>query len=627
MKDNQHSDFININEHVDFIEMLDRYGSTSLAYKVRMDGRLCFMKKLRPELQFDKKYRNLFLKEFSIGKQIHSPYIVEYVDLKEDATGMYILMEYVSGSTLAEKIEHDPEFFFRKDATTKMLQQLCWALKVLHSQNIAHLDVTPNNIIISQTSGDVKLLDLGFCLSNYDDTTPGSTSKYGAPETLAGNIKEIDARADIYSIGRILQYIEEKCGRKINSHLRRIMKRCLQPQKEKRYYDINELLEDINAGNKKRHFLIAMAAALLFLLLFLINVFDKDAIADYIAWERGEIGDKFMESGIYYQIKDHDARTVEVTYKGNFPSEYDSEYGDGTIRLPAEVTHRGRTFRVTSIGSEVFDNCETRSILIPEGMEVINDEAFSVCRLTGSVHIPASVMYIGAMTYHGNTYIDSISVAAANPIYDSRNGCNAIIETASNTLIVACSNTTIPSDVEAIGNNAFWLYQQPTVVIPNKVRSIGQDAFCQSALTEIYLPSSVTRIDKNAFLSCQKLQKIVFSENLVEIGPWAFLQCGFQEVVIPHSVTTISEAAFKSNPNLHTVVLGRNISKFEAYAFADCNRLTKVISHIPADSLNPTGIDCFKNISKNSVLYVPKGAKAKYTTTYGWNQFRRIVEM
>ena len=88
-------------KNVDDIEMLERCGTTSLAYKIRIDGRLFFIKKLRPELYHEKHYRDLFYKEFNTGKGIKSPFVVEYIDIKDNADGLHILMEYVGGSTLS----------------------------------------------------------------------------------------------------------------------------------------------------------------------------------------------------------------------------------------------------------------------------------------------------------------------------------------------------------------------------------------------------------------------------------------------------------------------------------------------------------------------------------------------
>ena len=104
MGNNDSSDFIYTQTSIDDIEMLDRSGATSLACKARINGRVYFMKKLRPELRGDKLCHEVFAKEFNTGKGIKSPYVAKYIDMKDDGDGLYIIMEYVSGKTLKEKI-------------------------------------------------------------------------------------------------------------------------------------------------------------------------------------------------------------------------------------------------------------------------------------------------------------------------------------------------------------------------------------------------------------------------------------------------------------------------------------------------------------------------------------------
>ena len=108
---------------------------------------------------------------------------------------------------------------------------------------------------------------------------------------------------------------------------------------------------------------------------------------------------------------------------------------------------------------------------------------------------------IGKNAFKGCSGLNSISVENGNTNYDSRNNCNAIIETASNTLIAGCKNTTIPNSVTSIGSYAFYGCSGLTsVTIPNSVTSIGTEAFhgC-SGLTSITIPNSVTSIGYDAF--------------------------------------------------------------------------------------------------------------------------------
>lgn len=631
MDNSASSDFIYIDKVSD-IELLNDSGSTSIAYKVCFEGRLYFMKQLRPELQQEKRYRDAFIKEFYTGRSIESPYVVKYIDLREDTHGLYILMEYVNGCTLNEKVTKEPEYFSGSENIRKFLLQLCEALKALHRENVVHLDITPSNIIIQQINNKLKLVDLGFCLSDYNDNTAGSTVKFGAPEITLGDIKEIDARTDIYAIGAILHYIEYKGIKdtKLPAFAKEIKKRCLQAQKEKRYQSVDEIINYLQNNNIKRIlaiaakiiFAVAATAAIVFSAIELYR-----AVDNYIAWETGKIAYKFEEDGIYYQITDFAARTVEVTYKGNYHDEYMCEYDDGTIVIPPKVTHRGRTFRVTAIGMYAFDNPETTSVILPEGLETIKESAFGTCRITGTIHIPKTVKEIDGWNYIGHTFIEGFVVDEDNPVYDSRNGCNAIIETATNTIVATCKNTVIPPDVTAIGSYAYAMWIEERFVIPDNITVIGDGAFYSCKFSTIEIPEGVTEIGPWSFFYCSNMRNVKLPERLTSIGEKAFANSGLQEAVIPDNVKFIGKEAFTHSQSLQTVTIGSGVREIAAYAFKDCNKLQKVLSRIPADKLTATGSGSFENIGPDCVLYVPRGAKSTYENTLGWNNFAKIVEM
>ena len=166
-----------------------------------------------------------------------------------------------------------------------------------------------------------------------------------------------------------------------------------------------------------------------------------------------------------------------------------------------------------------------KNSVIPDDVTSIGDFAFSGCTGLTSIEIPASVTSIGNQAFIGCSGLESISVAGGNTVYDSRNGCNAIIETASNTLIQGCKNTVIPDGVTSIGGDAFLGCGSLTsITIPNSVTSIGLNAFREcTSLTSIEIPASVTSIGNAAFDGCWSLTSvIIYAPSLTYYGDYAF---------------------------------------------------------------------------------------------------------
>ena len=178
-------------------------------------------------------------------------------------------------------------------------------------------------------------------------------------------------------------------------------------------------------------------------------------------------------------------------------------WGLTSIEIPASVT---------SIGYAAFITCiYLTSINIPASVTTIGDWAFANCTGLTSINIPASVTSIGYSTFLNCISLESISVAAGNTIYDSRINCNALIETASNTLMLGCKNTVIPNTVTSIGDNAFdGCEELKEITIPASVTSIGNYAFqeCTSLTTVFMEPTTPPTLGNYVFNACDELDAI-----------------------------------------------------------------------------------------------------------------------
>ena len=255
--------------------------------------------------------------------------------------------------------------------------------------------------------------------------------------------------------------------------------------------------------------------------------------------------------GDFYYRATKDGTSVELLPKSRiFGKNYDlSKYTTkdySPIRIPEYVSYKGIKYWVTRIADHAFDFCHIdREISIPETVKSIGGMAFWGNRIMG-VHTSNHVEKIGYSCFGSNyrlstviigknvheirpnafgyTQLDELSVHPENITYDSRDNCNAIIESYANKLIKGSSATSIPQSVTSIGSNAF-IYKD--------------------TLSEIIIPDGVTRIEDDAFLGCDRLHSIS----------------------IPNSVHTIGNSAFYGCDSLTTISIGNNVTKMGYYPF------------------------------------------------------------
>ena len=183
------------------------------------------------------------------------------------------------------------------------------------------------------------------------------------------------------------------------------------------------------------------------------------------------------------------------------------------------------------IGNDSFMGCSgLTSISIPDSVTHIGVFAFAFCsNLTSTIVIPKTVIKIGEGLFHYCTGLPGVIVDSDNPNYDSRNDCNAIIETSSNRLVAGCKSTVIPNSVTALGYAAFsGCTGLMNIDIPNSVTHIGDYAFSLcSSLTSIAIPSSVTHIGLAAFYNCSGLDDVysyIADPSAISMGNDVFYQ-------------------------------------------------------------------------------------------------------
>lgn len=164
-------------------------------------------------------------------------------------------------------------------------------------------------------------------------------------------------------------------------------------------------------------------------------------------------------------------------------------------------------------------------------------------------------------------------------MYDSREDCNAIIDSKTNTLITGCMSTIIPNNTTSIGSDAFYHISKLTSInIPGSVTSIGATAFRGTRITSIEIPDNVTSIGFGAFWDCERLTSVKLPNNLSAIESYLFDFCtNLTSIVIPNSVTSIGEKSFAYCRNLNSIEIPEKVTSIGHSAFYECNNLTSVI--------------------------------------------------
>ena len=298
---------------------------------------------------------------------------------------------------------------------------------------------------------------------------------------------------------------------------------------------------------------------------------------------------------------------------------------------------------VTSIDENAFYGCRSlTNIVISNSVTSIGENAFNGCDVLTSVAIGSGVTSIGdnAFGYCGS--LTNITIDSNNNTYDSRDNCNAIIETSTNTLLRGCQNTVFPNSVTSIGNGAFnGCSNLTSIAIPNSVTSIGEGAFwgC-SNLTSITIPNSVTSIGRSAFYYCTSLTSIgsvgsgasvEIPSGVTSISESLFDSCSnLTSIDIPNSVTSIGDSAFNYCRGLTSCTIGSGVTSIGSSAFYYCSSLTSITCNaMVAPTIFRT---TFQQIKRDGTLTVPSGSSGYntwmqysnyYLGVYGWHKVEK----
>lgn len=198
------------------------------------------------------------------------------------------------------------------------------------------------------------------------------------------------------------------------------------------------------------------------------------------------------------------------------------------LTIPGYVEHNGCKYQVRKVDDEAFSHCDyIEDIIIEEGVEEIGEAAFSHCFGLKSLSLPSTVNHIDLSSFTMCANLEVITVAKENKFFDSRENCNAIINSKDNELFLGCKTTVIPNSVTSIGEIAFsGCVYLTNIIIPEGVEKIGACAFfdCVS-LKRIDFPSTLTSLGKGTFSGCSALKSIDIPENVNKIEGHLFNGC------------------------------------------------------------------------------------------------------
>ena len=350
---------------------------------------------------------------------------------------------------------------------------------------------------------------------------------------------------------------------------------------------------------------------------------------------------------VYYNLSDSTAEVTAVPNSGTYK---------GDIVIPESFTYDGVTYTVTgiadnafsgcksltsvsipasvtTIGKNAFSGCERLSaITLPANLTTIGEKAFFDCKAIPAIAIPASVTSIGSNAFADCASLASISVASGNTTYSSPSNCNAIVQNATNLLILGCKNTVIPASVTSIGSGAFAGSSELTAItIPSNVTKIAKDAFTDcTGLTAVTLESATlvsapktTETSMKSFFGTQ-VETYTIANGITSIGAYVFYGCKSATAInIPSSVTSFGNNAFSGCKSLTAITIPNGITSIPDYTFYGCNSLTSI--NIPT-TVTEIGRDAFNLCRSLTSVTIPTGVtKIKDFTFYGCNDLTSVT--
>ena len=235
-------------------------------------------------------------------------------------------MEYVEGETLSQRLASNPDYFKNRKNTDKFIRQLLDVIGYLHSHQVLHLDLKPDNILLTHIHDDVKLIDLGCSYTDSFPDTTGHTNAYAAPEQLSIIHSPLFIQTDIYAIGKILERLPD------HTIYNKVIARCTAEDPIDRYQAVEDILHDVS--HRKRYWpVVVVLVAILVVLAIVIALNHEDRIpadAPIHSLSRDSDLQSDHEPAPVIQAQPNDTSQQTVTAPVNTPTQQPSKKDERT---------------------------------------------------------------------------------------------------------------------------------------------------------------------------------------------------------------------------------------------------------------------------------------------------------
>lgn len=279
---------------------------------------------------------------------------------------------------------------------------------------------------------------------------------------------------------------------------------------------------------------------------------------------------------------------------------------------------------LVTIGDSAFKGTALQTVCLPSSISKYGMNLFDGCMNLEKISIPSTfnAYSIGMFGYCPN--INSIEVNSANPKYDSRDNCNAIIETKMNILVLGCCETIIPNEVDIIDDCAFsHIKGLKKITIPDKITMIGNLVFESCEDLEEVKWNSGAPITTGCFKNCRKLVNVSISDNVKDIQFQAFAGCkSLEEIDLSKTkITSIAGLTFMNNSSLKKILLPETISSIGFDAFNSCSSLEEI--NLP-NSVKTIGKTAFMGCSKLNNITLPESLTSIQECAFYGTQIKEI---